>query len=161
VAYATHADVEKLIRATLGKGGAAKELSSSTTVTVTDAEAIIADVEGEVNVALSSQRVLVPVTEPAHFLASVKALVTNGAAARVLRSFFPDSKGPGEQPAFAYWQALYDKALLRLYKGEGIPNDAVLSGGRVVAETHLSENPDQDVDLGAHANPFFTGAMKG
>lgn len=151
--YADLDDVRGLLAKSLSNGTDFGDAGAPTEV---QAEAIIASVSAEIDVVLAARGITVPVTEPAYFLSSLLPVNAHGAAARILRSWFPDAVGPGEQPAYAYWQALYDGAIEAMKDGSMIPPGAPTSGQRVVAATHLTEYPDEDPDLGEQANPAFT-----
>src|SRR3990167_10860939 len=83
--YSDAADVNRLI-AKFPPGAA-------TAPTETQATALITDIDNEVNVALSSVGVTVPVTAPAYFLGWLGLVVSYGAAAAILKSMFPGSAG--------------------------------------------------------------------
>lgn len=115
---------------------------------------IIEDVDGLIDSCLASQGVTVPVTTPAHFLDFLEGLSAAGASARALKSKFPDATGPGETPAYSYWQKIFDNGIMGLKDGSLIPNDAV-KGSLIAPSTYLTINPDTEVDLGDIAEPIF------
>ena len=147
MAYATEADVEALM--------AQVTISATTSLTSTELAIIIDDVAGEIDTALASQDVVVPVTAPTYVLNWLEGVNSMGATARALRSLFPDVAGMGEQPAFAFWQRLYDNALKGIRDGSMIPPDLARSDTSVAPSTYLTRNPDDELDLGDIAEPFF------
>lgn len=147
MAYATEVRVEAL----MGQF----PISDSSKPTTTQVAVIIGQVDALVDAALATQGLTVPVTAPAYFLEFVTGWSTNGVVAQVLRSGFPDVIGPGEQPAFRYWQRLFDDVMVGIKSGDLIPADAVRAGIFVAPSTYLTRNPDENEDLGDIAEPLF------
>lgn len=146
MAYATEVRVESLM--------SQFDISGSTKPTTVQVARIITDVDAELDVALAAQGVTTPVTAPTDFLNWLIGISSIGVTARVCRSAFPDVAGPGEQPAFRYWQKLYDGALDGIKDGSMIP-PTVATGGAVSPSTYLTRNPDTEENLGDIAEPKF------
>lgn len=144
--YATEVKVESMM--------AQFALDGTTSPDSTQVAAIITDVDAELDVVLAAQGVTTPVTAPADFLSWVTGIASIGVTARVLRSAFPDVTGPGEQPAYRYWQKLYDTALAGIKDGSMIP-PTVSAGGAISPSTYFIRNPDAEEDLGDIAEPKF------
>ncbi len=144
--YATEAKVESLM--------SQFSISGSTKPTTTQVAGIITDVDAELDVALAAQGVTTPVTAPTDFLSWIAGVSSIGVVARVLRSSFPDVAGPGEQPAFRYWQKLYDGALGGIKDGSMIP-PTVATGSATAPSTYFTRNPDAEENLGDIAEPKF------
>jgi len=149
MAYAALADVQALLPKW--------NIDANSTPTATQVEQFITDVAGEVDAILSSQGLTVPVTEPASFLAWLGLLNALGAGALAAAGMFPGSAqaGPEGTPLASFLQARYKVGLDRLVKGTGIPEAAVRTSN-VTMRGYLDQHPDEEVDLGDIAEPFFT-----
>jgi hypothetical protein len=152
--YATIAEVRGL----LARAVETNDFGSNNPMTEAEATAIISDVGDEIDTCLSAQGLTVPVSSPTHFVNALGLLNAYGACARILKSILPDVTGPGETPAYAYWESLYTKGKKAIEDGSGIPAGAVTPGGSVAgaAASHLTDHPDENPDLGANANPEIT-----
>ncbi len=151
MAYADIADVNGLI---------AKFPPSATSApTTTQATALITEIDNEVNVALSSVGVTVPVTAPAYFLGWLGLVVSYGAAAAILKSMFPASSGPAETPAYSFWEKRYQEALKQIRSGDAIPDEITAGGLYAAPSTYFTRNPDEEEDLGGIAEPPFKAGM--
>lgn len=149
MAYASAADVANL--------HAKFPTSATSKPTTTQAGFIIVDISNEIDVALAAQGVSVPVTAPQYFVDWLGILNAYGAAAAILKSMFPDATGAAESPAYAFWEKRYQEGLASLRDGSGIPPEIVGSGSNYVRPTtYLTENPDEEYDLGEIGEPFFT-----
>lgn len=148
MAYAVLADVQALLPKFT--------LNDSSTPTATQVEGMITDVAGEVDAVLSSQGLTVPVAEPASFLAFLGLLNALGAAALAAAGMFPSDAqaGPAGTPLAPFLQSRYKGGLDRLAKGQGIP-EGVPRSGSVTMRGYLDQHPDEEVDLGDIAEPFF------
>ena len=156
MAYTTLDDVRALISKhtqTTDIGDANSAMSE------VEADSIVANVQDEIDTLLSSQGVVVSVAAPTHFLGKLKLLNGYGAAARILKSILPDVVGPGETPAYMYWEGLYREGKKSIQDGTGIPGDAVMVGGNANAAgstaTHLTDFPDENPEQGVNARPRF------
>lgn len=145
MAYAVQADVEGLI--------AQWTLSATSKPTSTQVGVIITDVSNEIDSLLAGLGYTVPVTAPSYFLDWLGILNAYGAAAAVLKSMFPDAAGPGETPAYAFWESRYKAGLGRLKDGSAIPAGLARSSKSLVPSTYFTRNPDEDEDLGDIAEP--------
>ena len=147
--YADAADVNRLI-AKFPPGAA-------TAPTETQATELITEIDNEVNVALSSVGVTVPVTTPAYFLDWLGLVVAYGAAAAILKSMFPQSAGTSDaNPSiYAFWERRYRDALKQIRSGDAIPDEITAGGLYAAPSTYFTRNPDEEEDLGDIAEPFF------
>ena len=127
----------------------------SSTPTSTQAQAINNDVGYELDVAIEGAGFLTPITD-VKFGWYLLALNAYGSAAAILKSMFPDAKGPGETPAYAFWEARYQLGLKGVKDGTLIPPGLPRNARFVAPVTYLTLNPDQDSSLGANADPTFT-----
>ena len=149
--YALFQDLQDMI--------AKYSVSAATRPDTTQATAIIADISNEIDVALSAAGVAVPVTTPTFFLDWLGRLNAYGAAAAVLKSMFPDAVGPGDTPAYAFWDNWYQRGLDGIRDGSLIPGSVVTGGAGanfVLPSTYLTRNPDENEDIGVIAEPIFT-----
>ena len=133
--------------------------SGTTKPSTTQATAIIDAVSEEIDSILAARGIAVPVTAPAHFLAALVMLNVYGGAARILRAAFPDATGPGETPAYAYWEKQYDEGIAGLRNGTAIPRSVSASDLYVDPSTYFTRNPDEEEDLGDIAEPTFKRRM--
>jgi hypothetical protein len=147
MAYAVIGDVTGLI--------AQFPISVGTKPTTAQATAIMTDISNEIDVALSSAGVAVPVTTPDFFLNWLGLLNAYGAAAAVLKSMFPGATGAEETPAYAFWEARYREGLDAIRNGKAIPADTISGTDFVLPSTYLTENPETELDLGTIAEPLF------
>lgn len=145
--YATMADVQNLV--------AQITISTTSVPTTTQATAILTDVSNEIEVRLASAGFSVPVTAPAYLLDWLGLLNAYGAAAAVLKSALPDATGPGDTPAYAFWEARYQAGLKAISDGTISPPEAASNDNRVMPSTYLTRNPDTEEDLGDIAEPLF------
>lgn len=129
-------------------------LGASTTPTLTQANTLIDDVSKEIDAILVGLGVAVPVTAPAAFLAYLATVNEYGATAAILKAMFPGAAGPGENPAFAFWEKRYQGALTDLRNGRTLDGSLVTSGVNL-ASTYLTDNPDNG---GADEADGFSGA---
>jgi hypothetical protein len=149
MAYATSSEVQ---------GAIAKfTIGASTKPSTTQLTVMLAEIDGYIDSILAAKGVVVPVTAPAYFTQALQSIGVAGVAARVLKSMFPDAVGADETPAYAYWQARFDDGIKALVDGSLIPDEVVgTTSGYVAPSTYLTNNPDEEVDLGDIGEPFFT-----
>lgn len=147
MAYATLAEVQGLI--------AQFTIGASTTPNTTQANAIITDVSNEIDVRLASAGFSVPVTTPAYLLDWLGLLNAYGAAAAILKSAFPDAVGPGDTPAYAFWEERYQAGLKLISDGEVAPPGAGSNENNVLPSTYLTRNADAEEAIGVIAEPLF------
>lgn len=147
MAYAAIADVQALM--------AKFVISATSTPTTTQAEGMITQVSNDIDRVLAQRGVAVPVTTPAYFTGWLTAVNSWGAAAAVLKSMFPGATGPGENPAWAFWEKRYQDALKAIADSD-LPSE-ITEGttGAAIAQTYLTENPDQEIELGDIAESVF------
>jgi len=97
-------------------------------------------VSGEIDTALASQGVSVPVTTPSYFTDALDSLAAYGAAALALMAAFP--VGPTASPAGSQGRdlwATYTARIAELRKGIGIPSE-VSSLARNNPRSYFSDN---------------------
>lgn len=117
----------------------------------TQAESIIDDISDEIDGVLSGLGVTVPVTTPAWFLDKLAILNSYGAAAAILKSAFPEAQGPGENPAYAFWEARYRTGLKALKDQTEVPSSIIngaTSGSNIRPSGYFTRNPDEEEELG-------------
>lgn len=116
----------------------------------TQAESIIDDISDEIDGVLSGLGATVPVTTPAWFLDKLAILNGYGAAATILKSAYPEAQGPGENPAYAFWEARYRKGLQALKDKTEIPLSILggNSGSSIRPSGYFTRNPDEEEELG-------------
>lgn len=147
MSYAVIGDVQELI--------AQFPLSASSAPTTAQATQITTDISNEIDVTLSGAGFSVPVAAPQYFVDWLGLLNGYGAAAAVLKSMFPNAVGPGETPAYAFWEARYQEGLKAIRDGTIDPPEAADNANFVLPSTYLTRNPDSEEPLGAIAEPLF------
>ena len=151
MAYATEAEVEARI--------AKHTIDGSSSPDSSQVGLLIDETAGEIDSLLAEQGVTVPVTTPAYFLDFLVGCNANGAAARTLKSMFPDVTGPGQQPAFQYYQDEYVRQIEGLKDGSLIPPGATRTGS-TGPSTYFTVNPDEETDEGDIAEgPFHVATQ--
>ena len=142
MSYSTTAEINRLL--------GPHAVTASTPVTTTDVDNMRASLSDFIDGELSALGVsTVPVTN-AVVMATLAGIESWGVTAQVLKALFPEATGAGEQPAFAYWQKLYDEAMKEL--PEMVKGWA--KGGLVIATkvsevtSYFTENTDEEADLG-------------
>ncbi len=129
------------------------DLGGTTKPTRQDADEMVTHIDNEVNVSLAGANYTVPVTAPQFFLDWLKVVVAYGAAAAILKEMFPAASGPGENPAFAFWESRYKAALKGIKDGSLVPPDVAATGAFAAPSTYFTRNPDTEEDLGDIAEP--------
>jgi hypothetical protein len=124
--------------------------------TTTQATAIIDDISNEIDVLLASNGWAVPVTVPAAFLDWLSTTNAYGAAAGILKSMFPHTTGPDEEPAFAFWEERYKARLQMIIDGVINLPDATANSNQITPSTYLTRNPDTEEAIGVIAEPLFS-----
>lgn len=149
MAYAALADVQALMPKWT--------INDSSTPTQTQVSGFIDDIAAEIDTVLSAQGLTVPVATPASFVAFLAMLNAQGAAALAVAGMFPSQAqaDPVGTPLAAFLQKQYERGLARLVKGEAIPEGAARSD-IVTMRGYLDQNPDEEVELGDIAEPWFT-----
>jgi hypothetical protein len=148
MAYATLSEVQELI--------AQFPITASSAPDTTQATEIIADISDEVDVRLAGAGIAVPVDTPEYFLRWLGVLTGYGSAAAILKSMFPAAVGPGETPAYAFWEERYQAGLKAITDGEISAPDTPTGSGFVEPSTYLTRNPDTNEDIGVNAEPLFS-----
>lgn len=132
-------------------------LDANSTPTSTQVADFLDEVSAEIDAVLASQGFTVPVTTPTYFVTALKKVEADGAAARALRMMFPDSRGPGETPAWSFYETAYRDSLKRWEKGLGYPKGAD-RGSALYPSTYETQNADVPSSYpGSGTNvPLFT-----
>ena len=139
--------------ALLGRVG---QLSASTSPTLAQAAALNEGVSAQIDNALSSNGLAVPVTSPSSLVSYLGLVNSWGLAWQVQKALNPDAAGPVKDKSYVVWMNAYNDALKRLYAGEGLDtaaNATILPGGYFVSY------PDENVSLGDQAEPAFLGGQ--
>jgi len=103
----------------------------------------------EVDGMLSSQGIVVPVTEPTWFKDKLALLTSYGAAAMILKAAYPEASGPGSNPAYMFWETRYQQGLAAMRKGQDVPTattQAAYPG--TLPSSYFTRNPDEEEELG-------------
>lgn len=147
MAYAALSDVQALLPKWVYDG-----TSKPTSTQVTT---IINQISAQIDSILRSLGHAVPVTTPSDFLDYLKQTNAIGAAALIVAGQFPAESGAASTSLGEQLQKNYEGRLQELKDGSVIPPDLAKAGTRVKAETYLTKNPDEEVDLGDIAEPWF------
>lgn len=99
------------------------QLTATSRPTLTQVQGFLDRLSAEVDGALASRGITVPITTPAYFLTSIDNLVSMGAAGQALMAALPGQGGPttGGQGR-EYWNH-YVEMLKAYRRGEGIPTE--------------------------------------
>lgn len=150
MAYSTQAAAESRVRG--------PALTSSSIPTATEAAAFGLGVAGEIDTALASHGVTVPVTTPAAFLAWLVELETVGWAARIAAVMYADSAGENSDESAAKLDRWYQAGLARLWDGSAIPPSLAMATA-VLPTSYSVQYPDDaavvGTDIGANAAGAF------
>ena len=152
MAYGTLADVQGLL--------AQFTIDAASKPTATQAGVIVTDISNEIDGRLSGAGFTVPVTMPTYFVDWLALLNAYGAAAAVLKSMFPDAIEEGKTPVYAFWEARYKDGLKAISDGSVSPPESPTNSNVVIPSTYLTNNPDEELDLGAIAEPMFKVGTK-
>lgn len=117
MSYASLADVQ-------GQIPVIPTFSASTRPTDTQVTEYLTLCAGEIDAALASRGLSVPVATPAWFLTDMERLNAQGAAAMTLMGMFPQEAGPGSNSQGANLWKTYQLRLSELRKGIGVPMEA-------------------------------------
>lgn len=131
-------------------------VGSGRTVTPEQLDQIIDDVDAEVNHIVDTLGGTVPVTTPAWFVIRLRSLASDGSAAVVLKSLFPEAQGPGTSPAYAFYEDRY-RAGIRLLLVRGLPVALVT---RIQAQTYFTRHPEEEAELGTLAGNHMFDVRK-
>mgnify|MGYP005813734273 CR=1 FL=1 len=156
MAYAATADIQAVV--------AQFTIDSNSVPTTTQVGLLRDQIEGQINALLAAKGITVPFATDSSadqdaFAAFLKHLSAFGAAAATLKAMFPDASGPGETPAYAFFQSGYKDGLAMLQDGTGIPLSLSEAATTIAPSTMNTRNPDDDEDLGDRANPTFERPM--
>lgn len=132
-------------------------ITEDTTPDIADVGRMIDGVSSEIDSRLSQQGIAVPVTGPLWFMDMLRSIAADGATALALRSMYPDTRGPGETPAFAYFEKRYQDALKGFADGSTIPPGLATGGANILSSNYFTRNPDEEEELGdLEGDSFFT-----
>lgn len=139
--------------APLGRVG---QLSSSTSPTLAQASSMNEGVSAQIDNALASNGLTVPVTSPSSLVAYLRLVNSWGLAWMVGKALQPDASGPVKDKGYIVFRDAYFDALKQLREGVGLDtaaNATILPGGYFVSY------PDENVSLGDQAEPAFLGGQ--
>jgi hypothetical protein len=122
-------------------------VSIDTIVTVAEVDALRTETAAQIDAVLASLNVTLPITPGHALLAYLGAVESWGVTAQALKMMFPEAVGPGESPAWAFWQKKYDDALLMLRDGVGVYQD-LSDIEEMVASSYFTNNPETEAELG-------------
>src|SRR3989442_1753931 len=132
MAYCTIGQVQELI-ARINQNAAFSGSTAPTSTQVTD---IMALVEAELDFHLAGAGFTVPITTPATLTAWLAFVQAEGSAARVLKSYAPESvtspNGGPVIPGYSYYEQLYQGAIKIIDNRE-----VSLDGSSMLARTYL------------------------
>lgn len=136
-------------------------IGASSVPNQTQVQTLIDDTSSEIDTVLGGRGITPPVTTPAHFVRRLALLNVYGAAAATLKAFFPEARGAGENPAYAFWEARYREGLKALRTGDDIPTDVGGGDESLLPSSYFTRNPDQEETLGDLAGAsMFTVAKE-
>ncbi len=124
-------------------------VTATTPVTTSDVDALRSDVSYKIDAVLISEGASVPATDTT-VTDYLGAMESWGVTAQVFKALFPEASGPGEQPAYAYWQSLFTDALSSLPKlVQGWANAGLITlRAKRKASSYFTENKSEEADLG-------------
>lgn len=134
MAYTTAADVTKLTPI-LGT------LSGTSKVTSFQLASMLAEVEAEIDVALSSLGYAVPWDTAGPYLTWLGKLASEGAAATLLKAWFSDSSGPNSEASWAVFERRYRDGLAAIRARTMLPTTAGEGSGALPGGLTLTQNP--------------------
>lgn len=123
-------------------------VSSSTSVTLDDLENIVDNINAEVNLRAGAAGFSTDESDSTNIGKYLKSVVQWGAAASALKGLFPEATGPGTNPAFAFWEDRYQKALAYFDKLAFEEDVAVSTDDPPLPSTYFTRNRNQDEELG-------------
>lgn len=150
MAYSTQAAAESRVRG--------PALTATSTPTATEAAAFGLGITGEINTALASHGVTVPVTTPAAFLAWLVELETVGWASRIASVMYADVSGENSDEAAAKLERWYQAGLARLWDGSAIPPSLGVSSASLPS-SYSTRYPDTDAVIGDDIGAVAAGAF--
>lgn len=150
MAYTSTAQVQGLI--------GAFTISDTSVPSLTQVNSIIDSISDEIDSVLAGIGFTVPVSTPDYFTRRLALLNAYGVAAAVLKSAFPEARGPGENPAYAFWETRYRDGIKALRSEQDIPSTSAATGSGTPSSYFL-RNPDEEEVLGdlAGASQFKIG----
>jgi len=142
MAYSTTAEINRIL--------GPHAVTATTPVTTTDVDALRATISGVIDGELSALGVSTVPVANAVVMATLAGIESWGVTAQVLKALFPEATGPGEQPAFAYWQKLYDEAMKGLSKmvAGWAKGGLVTTTGAKVVSGYFTEHTEDEAELG-------------
>tara|TARA_Y100000310_G_scaffold94659_1_gene92412 strand:- start:466 stop:939 length:474 start_codon:yes stop_codon:yes gene_type:complete len=151
MAYASTSDVNRVL--------GPHEATATTAVTLTDLGNIIDGISAQIDSVLKGAGVgTVPVTSSADSTFATFLIAVNiwGAAGEYLKGLFPEATGPGESPAFAFWQKKYTDTLKAWREGKDLPSGLTGGSNDQAPSTYFTRNPDEEELLGDLAEASMT-----
>lgn len=146
MAYCVLADVEGRLRG--------PALTSASTPTQAEAVDFIDDIGAEIDAALASHGLTVPLSAPSGFIRWLATVNADGATASVLTARFADDRGINSNTAAARWERRYQAALERLWDGSAIP-DSIGQSSASMPSSLSTSYPTEEPDLSTLRTPAF------
>lgn len=125
--------------------------TSVTVPTLVDLANIITGIAGQIDSVLKGAGVAtVPFTSDvdSEFHAFLIAVNVWGAAAEFLKGMYSEATGPGESPAFAFWQKKYDATLKAWREGKDLPAGILSGANDTSPSSYFTRNPEEEETLG-------------
>jgi len=120
---------------------------ATTQPTAAQVEAHISSIAAEMDSVLASRGVTTPITEPTEFVAWLKLVNAQGAAAIAELGSFPEQMGPGDTGyGYTLWRSYQSN--LKLLQAMPLPGSQAEAGG---PRSHMTEHP---VELPAEDYPW-------
>lgn len=150
MAYCALTDVEARVR------GVA--LSTTSTPKAAEATAMMADDYAEINAAIASHGVTVPVTTPASFVAWLLGVNADGTAAKVAAVAYADDDGINADRGVGLLERRWRDAMKRLWDGTAIPAELSVSSA-ALPTSYSVEFPDDHAVIGTSIGAVAAGAF--
>lgn len=121
--------------------------TSSTRPTVTELDAMVNGIDAQINSVLRGAGIdIVPVTSSDDSIFNRFLVEVNkwGAAGEFLKALFPEVTGPGESPAFGFWEKRYQDTLKQWREGMDLPASLLSGPNDPSPSTYFTANPDEE-----------------
>ena len=125
--------------------------TSSTAVTLDQLTTMIDGIAAQIDTVLKGAGVAaVPVTGGLDSTFNTFLVEVNkwGAAGEYLKGLFPEAVGPGESPAFAFWEKKYQDTLKAWREGKDLPAGLLSGPNDPGPSTYFTRDPDEEETLG-------------
>lgn len=149
MAYCATSDVEARMPQQAGTSDVFAPLSSASVTAIIDGVAATLDAR------LAAVGLATPVTTPASLVGYLLTLNVWGAAAEIQRTRFPHVSGANAESAWRFWEDRFQKGIAVLDRmAADVASDAE------TPSSYTTLYSDEDVDLGANAEPGMTMDME-